>query len=183
MGIPYRQKGAAHSGAPTLLPQVQATLGALWDAFEDIAVYMEVLKVQTLVEAPRGEAPAAARACEVGGVFRVRVKCCRTQAASAAGGGLRAEQRRFGRVAATGLFLMFVISPLALIRLAMLPYLRNRCFSACTAPSRVSGGRLLPAQEVTSSPALECALRLQRACPAVPTFLSHEQKVSVKDEC
>ena len=69
MGILHKQKGAAHPKAPALLPQVQATLGALWDAFGDIAVYMEVLKVQKLVEAPRGEAPAPAHSCGVGGFF------------------------------------------------------------------------------------------------------------------
>lgn len=53
-------EGRSTLEAPTLLTQVQATLGALWDAYEDIAVYMEVVKVQTSVEALRGApAPAA----------------------------------------------------------------------------------------------------------------------------
>ena len=48
-------KGRNTLHAPALLPQVQATIGALWDAYEDVAVYMEVVSVQTLVDAPRGE--------------------------------------------------------------------------------------------------------------------------------
>ena len=114
MGNPYRQKGAAHPKVPTLLPQVQATLSALWDAFEDIAVFMEVLKVQTLAEAPRGEAPAPARACGVGGGFRVRVEsgvwqdaslqCYRWQVVCG-----RAEHRRLGRNAAPGRSLRYII--------------------------------------------------------------------------
>ena len=53
-------KGAAQPQAPMLVPQVQAVVGALWEAFQDVAVYMEVLKVQTMVDTPRGERPLTA---------------------------------------------------------------------------------------------------------------------------
>ena len=81
-----------------LLVQVQATLGALWEAFEDIAVYMEVLKVQILVEAPRGERLLLRHAFEVW--QDVSRQCCRRRFFSADGrGACHASQ-----VAATGYY-------------------------------------------------------------------------------
>ena len=127
---------------------MQATLGALWDAFEDIAVYMEVVKVQTLVEAPRGERPLWRLAC--GMLQNATRQCCWWR-----GVRVRAEQQRLGVIARTRLCFMFFIPPLALTRLSCMHHLRNQCFSTRTATFRVSGGTLRPAQDVSCCPALE----------------------------
>lgn len=158
-------EGRSTLKAPALLPQVQATLGALWDAFEDIAVYMEVLKVQTAVEAsPRGECP----------LQRMRVGCCRMPTGSAAGGLCARSNGQLARLLHAGSAFMALLHtlfpPHLSTRLAMLRYAHSCCSSACTAASDVRRCRsalLWSALRVCNEPALQYLLSHEQTAPVV----------------